>query len=93
VSAAVHMRSKSVGENKVLDIQLSLSVRVNVLQSALPWGTGWGTRVGKLTARKAATAPPGIYADDGGLYLCVSQALTRLGCIGSLGAVPALRWA
>jgi integrase len=48
-----------------------------VLQSAFFWGTGWGTKVGKLTARKVATAAPGIYSDDGGLYLCVSPALAR----------------
>jgi integrase len=33
--------------------------------------------VQKLSARKAATAEPGIYPDGGGLYLCVSPSLTR----------------
>lgn len=31
----------------------------------------------RLTARKAATAGPGIYPDGSGLYLCVSSSLTR----------------
>jgi integrase len=31
----------------------------------------------RLTARRAATAGPGIYPDGGGLYLCVSSSLTR----------------
>jgi Arm DNA-binding domain len=31
----------------------------------------------RLTARKAATARPGIYPDGSGLYLCVSSSLTR----------------
>jgi integrase len=33
--------------------------------------------VEKLSARRAATAGPGIYPDGGGLYLCVSQTLNR----------------
>lgn len=33
--------------------------------------------VQRLSARKAATAEPGIYPDGGGLYLCVSPTLTR----------------
>ena len=52
-------------------------VRRYALQSALFWGTGWGTGLPRLTARKVVTAPPGVYSDDGGLYLCVSSTLTR----------------
>jgi hypothetical protein len=32
---------------------------------------------GKLSARKVATAGPGIYPDDDGLYLCVTKSLAR----------------